>query len=484
MQAHVRARLNLFIFELDLHLLNQSRMFPSPEHPGNDGASSCRTNWFWTWSIRAMAASKFEEVDLTVTRPPTSSGVFSKFDVLRQRTYFIIWIGTILAFSAYYMSTTAQGVVAYQLSGSNSAVGLVQLGQGAAMVVLNPIAGALSDRLPKRLLIITAQWIVALVMLTMALLVLSDSITLLFLALGAFVVGCSFSFNAPVRTAFLKEVVDATRLGRAMALIPAGTNFSRVIGPLIAGGILAWEAGGVAATYLVITCIMVIVTVTMYQIPATSSNQGPTKRSVLDEMRSGFAYVRSTPRVLHILVSYHLTCVVGFSYYVLMPGFASSTLHVGTGGLGLLLGVAAIGALVFSLIVTAMADSKYVRQLVTASGLLFGVTLIGLGSAPGFGIALGIILLVGGASSSFQTLNNILASRHTDQDYLGRVFSLIYVTFGFIAIAGLPVGYGADLMGERSVLIVMGGAVCMITFLLFLWERQIGRSEARTVAQL
>lgn len=420
-----------------------------------------------------MARSPVESLDSSEATPyPSAPSRWpSTFDVLRLRNYRIIWFGTILAFMAFNMSSPAQGVVAYDLTGSNRAVGFVQFGQGIAMVLLNPITGALVDRLPKRHLILIAQSVIGLTMLTIGILVLTDSIQIVFLAMGSFVIGCMFAFNGPTRTSLIRDIVDEERIGSAMAMVQVGGNFSRIAGPFIAGALLSWPLVGSGGTYLVVASIMVFVTITLFQLPAPAPKPKQ-PRGLLEDVRAGLAYVRTTPAIFHTLASFHAMAILGFSYYVLMPGLSKDVLGVGTAGLGVLLGATAAGGLVFSLIVAPLADSHRVPVILTGSSLLLGLGLIGLGFAPSFGFAIVAMLIIGGGSSSFQTLNNVMAARLSHEDYLGRVISLMFMGWGFNGLASLPIGALADMLGEQTVLIGMGCLVCVLTGILALWYRR------------
>ena len=420
----------------------------------------------------------------TTTQPGVASTwAANTFSAFSNRQYRILWFGTILAFLAFNMAVTAQNVVAFDLTGNNRAVGFVAFGQGLAMLLLNPFGGALADRLPKRLMIILAQSIVGLVMLTMALLLVFDYISVTFLAVGAFVTGCTFAFLGPTRTALLAEVVPEERLGNAMALVQVGGNFSRICGPFLASGFLAWSFFGPTGVYFVISAMFIFVVATFYQIPPSK----PPKRretSVLQDVRLGIRHVLGNPRLFHLLASYHLVTTLGLSYYVLMPGLAKGVLNAGTAGLGVMLGVAAIGGLVMSVIVASLVDSKRAPTYLMASSGALSVSLIFLGLAPSFPLALVVMVFVGGSSSAFQTLNNAVTIRTTDRDFYGRVIGLMFLAWGILSVVALPVGFLADWLGVRTVLSSAGVILAIVVFLLFLWQQRIGASTVRTLTEV
>ena len=416
---------------------------------------------------------------LTVRPNAASIWAANTFSAFSSPSYRVLWLGTILAFLAFNMAVTAQNVVAFDLTGNNRAVGFVAFGQGLAMLILNPFGGAIADRFPKRLLIIVAQAVVGLVMLSMALLLAFDRISVTFLAVGAFVTGSMFAFLGPTRTALLAEVVPEERLGNAMALVQVGGNFTRISGPVLASILLAWSLFGPTGVYFVISAMFIFVVATFYQIPASKPPQRR-ETTVLQDVRLGIAHVRENPRLFHLLASYHLVTALGLSYYVLMPGLAKGVLNAGTAGLGAMLSVAALGGLVTSIIVASLVDSKRAPVYLMVSSAVLGVSLIFLGLAPSFPLALVVMVLVGGSSSAFQTLNNSITIRTTGREFYGRVIGLMFLAWGILSFVALPVGFLADWLGVRTVLSGSGVILCVVVFFLFLWQQRIGATTVPT----
>ena len=431
-----------------------------------------------------MADLTFERPEDPGERPETEgTGLLSvwasrTFDAFRVPTYRILWLGTALAFLAFNMASTAQGVVAFDLTGSNRAVGLVLAGQGLAMCVLNPFGGAIADRFSKRLLLLLAQTIIGGVMLATALLILSGRINVTLLTLGSFMVGSMFAFNGPTRTAMVGEVVPDERVGNAMALMQVGGNLARISGPFLAGALLAWPVVGSAGVYFIIAAIFIVVIGTMYRIPPGRPTQ-KRETSVLQDVRLGFRYILHSPRLLHCVISFHLVTVLGLSYFVLMPAFAKEVLDAGTAGLGIMLGVSSAGGLAMSLIVASLADSKRAAVFLTAASFCSGIALMLLSIAPTFAVAVLVMVLVGGCSSAFQTLNNVVALSLTDADYYGRVMGVVFLAWGLNSFVSLPIGFVADIVGVRNVLFGLGFALCNVVLLLLVWRRRIYADEER-----
>jgi MFS family permease len=395
----------------------------------------------------------------------------STFDSLRIGPYRVLWAGTVLSFVAFMMSMTAQSLVAFDITGNNRAVGSVMFGQGVAMLALTPFGGAIADRVSKRFLLLLCQGSIGVTMLVTGVLIATDAITIFFLAAGAFVVGTMFSFLGPTRTAYIGEIVDEERRGNALALTQVGMNATRVFGPFLAGGLLAWDKVGSAGTYFVMAGIFVLVVATLAQLPPSRGKQA--RSSMLTDVVLGFRHVRHNPRLLQIVLGFILITIAGFPYMVVLPGFTQDVLGTGKAGFGVMVGVSAVGGLAMSLAVASLADSPKALLLQSLASLLLGVALVLTGVAPTFVTALVAMVLVGGGGSAFQTLNNSIALKEADPEYYGRVMSLMMMAWSFNGLIGLPIGVLADAAGERAVLVGMGVCVCAIFALLSLWRMRL-----------
>jgi predicted MFS family arabinose efflux permease len=253
-------------------------------------------------------------------------------------------------------------------------------------------------------------------------------------------------------------------------------NFTRVFGPFAAAGLLAWSVVGSAGTYFILATLFVFVVATLAQLPPSRGVERHS--SMLDDVRLGLRHVRHNPRLLQIVLGFILITVVGFPYQVILPGFTQDALGTGKAGYGIMAGVSAIGGLFASLIVASLADSKKAAVLQLLASFLLGVGLILTGIAPTFVLALLTMVLVGAGGSAFQTLNNSLALKEADPEYYGRVMSLMMMAWSFNGLIGLPIGYAADITGERTVLIAMGAAVCAFVGVLALWRMRLEGRQA------
>jgi MFS family permease len=432
-----------------------------------------------------MAGTTLERPAISPAAAPAVGWMQATFGALSNRHYRVLWAGTVLSMLGFMISSLAQSVVAYDITGNNRAVGTVMFGQGIAMLLLNPVGGAVADRVSKRLMITLCQSIIALSMLAVAVLIIVDAINVFFLAASAFVMGTMFSFLGPTRTAYLGDIVGAERMGNAIALQQVGMNATRVVGPFIAGGLLAWSAVGPAGTYIFLTIVFATVVATMFQLPESGARPGDGS-GVLAGIRQGLRHVVENPRLLPVVAGFILVTVLGFPYFVILPGFTKDVLGAGTVGLGVLSGVAAVGGLSVSLLVASQADTHRARFLLTLSAALLGLGLFLTGLAPTFPVALVTMFIVGAGGSAYQTLNNAIALQESRAEYFGRVMSLMMLAWSFNGLISLPLGFLADEIGERAVFMTMGGGVGAATLVLALWTARLeagaGRAGEATAA--
>jgi MFS family permease len=398
------------------------------------------------------------------------------FVALEDGPFRLLWFGSFFSFVAFFMSNAAQGIVAYDLTGNNGAVGFVVFGQGIAQLFLAPFGGALADRLPKKPLIGFFQFIILAVYVILAMLIWSDVIRIWHLVAGAFVTGMSFSFMGPARQAYVVDLVRENRRGNAVALNQVALNASRVLGPALAGGLIAWGFSGGGGAYATMAAFYAVTIVTTFILPPSPGSA--TRRSVLGDIAGGFQYVASHPRLRVLIPYFILLIMVGMPYVALMPGFVKNELGGNNGGVGLMLAAQAAGGLTASLFVAGLADSPRAMVVYSGAGLLFGVSLVATAISPVLWVAAAGMFVSGVGSGAFQTLNGAVVIRESDPRYFGRVMSLTMTGFALFGLAALPIGFIADAAGERATLAGMGvaivGIVAAFTFVL----TRLARSQA------
>lgn len=381
------------------------------------------------------------------------------FTVLRDRQFRLAFIGTALAFFAFGMMNVVQGVVAFDLTGKNSAVGFVFLGMGIPMLILGPIGGALSDRISKRRLLMVSQLIMGFMFGLVGVLIATGTITILILAGATLVMGSLFSVMGPSRNAWVGDLLRGPEMAKGVALQQFALNATRIVGPLTAGALIAAKPIGTAGTYFAMTGIFVIVVAVLALMHPTPPRPRAVTTSIKHDLGAGLHYIWHTPEVRLLAMTFMGVVLMGFPYQTILPGYLHNELGHPASHLGLLYGTTAVGGIVTTLaLASRRPSSANGPRIMLMFGAAFGVSLIFLAMAPGFLSAMLLAILVGAASSGFQMLNNVNLMERTRPEYLGRVMAFTLVAFGLNSVFSYPVGRVADALGERLTMGGLGGA--------------------------
>lgn len=400
------------------------------------------------------------------------------FAALAVAPFRLLWIGTLLAFLAFFMSTVVQSVVAFDLTGRNDAVGAVVFAQGVTMALLGPIGGAYADRLPKRRVIATGQGVASGVFACLSWLVATGRIHLAWLAAGSLLMGASFAFLGPARQAFTVELVPTPMRGNAMALSNVANTASRVLGPAVAGLCLGYPLLGAAGAYAVMAGLYATSAVSVAWLPRSALRANARDKHVFADLADGLRYVWGHRRVRLELFFFVTVILAGFPHVTVLPGLLENQLGRPATEVSVLYVWSAIGALGASVAVARLADSARVLVAYALLAFGFGAGLLIIAAAPSKLVAGVGMFAVGACSGGFQALNSAVIARHVEPVYIGRVMSLTLLAFAGFGLMALPFGMLADAVGERATLVVMGLLVLGLSSFFSLGLYRIAREDA------
>jgi MFS family permease len=292
-------------------------------------------------------------------------------------------------------------------------------------------------------------------------LILVDQISIAILVISTFVMGLVFSFIAPARQAWIGELLEGPRLSNGIALQQVAMTATRILGPFLAGALVAIPVSGSGGTYIAMGGLIAIVVITLAQLPASRAlSHG--RGSPLADLRLGFRHVASRPRLALLVAAFIGVITAGYCYSIVLPGFLTNELGHESEDMAWLLGVAGAAGLVATIGAASLTDGKHAWRLQVAGALLFGGSLVLMAFADNFLQVLGLMLALGAGSSVFQMLNNALVMQWSDPAYYGRVMALVMMAWGLNGIASLPFGLLADGAGERGALLAMGLVVLVV----------------------
>ena len=387
------------------------------------------------------------------------------FAALAVPQFRILWLGSLIAFVTLQMSHTARNVVAFDIAGTNAAVGVVGLGSGIAFLLVTPYGGVIADRVSKRRVVVLGHGWVGLVTLGLAILILTDQITIPLLLFGTFASGVAASFFAPARQAYVAEVAPRRLLPNAIALSQLAQTSGRVVGPFLAAALIGIGAIGAGGAYVVMTGLFVLVLATLLRLPGTTPGRAGAPRAVLADLMAGLRHVQERPRLRLLVVAFTALVLFAYPFEFVLPGLLENRLGREAADLGLLMGFSAIAGLAVSVSLAGFVGGRRAWPLMIALGGTLALGLLVVAAAPSFGIALAGMLLVGTGQAGFRLFNTALLMLEAAPPYYGRVYAITILGFGIENIAAAPVGILADAIGERSMLGILGGGTLACTLL-------------------
>lgn len=391
-----------------------------------------------------------------------SSWTKTTFAALGHRDFRLLWLGGLASFVAFFMAMIVQSVVAFEISGSNEAVGQVVAGQGFAMAALGPIGGAFADRWPKRRVIAVAQGITIVTFTALAYLVATGLITLPLLVIAAVLIGACLAFLAPARQGLVVDIAPLEMRGNAMAITNVANTGARVVGPAIAGMLLAWDVSGAVGAYLCMAFFYGVSAGSLLLLPKSVVRPGARERPIFADIAAGMRYVAGQRKLLILVVLFVTVILSGFPHVTVLPGLVENVLGRDAADMSLLLVASAVGALSASLLVARFGDSPGAHRVFIALGVVFGLALLCASVAPSLGLVAAAMFWVGAGSGGFQALNASVVARYTEPAFIGRVMSLVILAFAGFGLMSLPYGMLADWMGERQTLATMGVVVLVL----------------------
>jgi MFS family permease len=380
----------------------------------------------------------------------------STFASLANEHYRPLFVSGTISFLAVQALVVARGWLANEITGSNTGLGLMYLSFGVAMLVSTPLAGVMADRLSKRNLVAATNAAIALTSLWLGLGVAFDFTRYWMLLVTSAVQGASFAIMIPSRTAMTVDLVGRQLLTNAIVLGQMSMNASRVVGPSLAGMAIGLAWFGLSGVFFTSAGLSVLAAVMVVRLPDRLNPAPAVQRSPLGDFMDGIRYVRAEHHVRRYLVTAVVVTMVAFPYIAFLPRVATELFGAGAGGFGVMSAVGAVGAVGASLVVARRSGHHELVRLHTVTGVMFAVGVAGLGFAPNYLVALVVLVIIGAASSSFQSMNGALVLGLSASVFHGRVQSLMMLAFSAFGIAALPLGMLADAVGLRQTLVGMG----------------------------
>jgi MFS family permease len=376
--------------------------------------------------------------------------------VLRHRDFDLYWGGVVLSQVGTRAAVAANLYQVYELTRSTLEVGLVGIAQAVALVVLSPLGGVLADRMDRKRLLQYSQAAALVVSVALAAVTLAGVATTWMVVLSSLLATAAATFDQPARQALIPALVPRHQLVDAIALINPSRELAVLVGPALAGVLIAMAGPG--AVYVFDAATYAVLVLTLVAIRATTPLPDGPREPLLHSLREGVVEFTRRP-VVWQMVALDLAATVFSAYRVLLPAFALDVLHAGPTGYGLLSAAPSAGALVGSLLVFRLVRSRRSGVLVLTSTALYGLVILAFAHASVFWPALVLAGLLGVADAVATTVRHAAVQVETPDELRGRV-SAIYqmASRGGPAIGDGLVGAVAGVLGPVGAL-TLGGLV-------------------------
>lgn len=389
------------------------------------------------------------------------------FAALRHRNFRLFFVGQLVSLTGTWMQNTAQGWLVYKLTGSKVLLGTVAAVGSLPMLLLSVWGGSVADRHPKRTVVLWTQTVMMVLAFAFAALVGMDWIRPWHILVLAALGGASMAFDMPARQAFMVEMTNKEDLMNAVSLNSSIVNGARVVGPAVAGFLMAHV--GLTVCFLLngLSFVAVIVGLLLMRLPkfVRPSHLSSTRHHVIE----GFAYVAKHRRVRILLLLFGVVGVFGWSYSVLLPAYAADILGVGERGYGALLSANGLGALAGALTVATYGRRISARVLILGGLCLFSAMLVCLAVLRWYPLVLCCMAVGGwGMLLYFSTTNTLIQTSVSDH-MRGRVMGIWALVFGgMMPVGGLEAGFLSQAVGVPWA-VSIGALVCAGAALVTWW---------------
>jgi MFS family permease len=412
--------------------------------------------------------------------PRTAPDLSHAWRALRHRNFRLFFGGQSISLVGTWMTRVATSWLVYRLTKSSLLLGTVSFAGQIPAFIFAPLAGVLVDRWKRRQVLVWTQTAAMVQSLALAWLTLSHRVTIADVLVLSALQGVINAFDMPARQTFMLEMVeDRNDLSNAIAINSSMVNLARLIGPSLAGIVIAVSGEGWCFLIDGVSYLAVIASLLAMRLPVVATKRAVT--SMLAQMREGWDYVATFTPVRTILLLFAVISLMGMPYMVLMPIFAAQVLHGGPHTLGFLTGAAGVGATISALSLVLRRSVRGLAKMLPIAATLFGAGLILFGLSRTLWLSLPLMLLTGFGMMQGLTVSNTIIQTLVPEDKRGRVMS--YYTAAFVGMApfgSLLAGTLAAWIGPpRTVMIT--GSCCIAAGIWFWTQLKSIRKEMRPI---
>lgn len=425
-------------------------------------------------------SSNQDQQNVAPPSAPEQTGMSHAWRALQHRNFRLFFGGQTISVIGTWMTRVATSWLVYRLTKSSLLLGTVGFAGQIPTFLLAPFAGVLVDRVDRRKVLVWTQSLAMVQSLLLAWLTLSHRITITeVLILSAFQ-GVINAFDMPGRQSFMIRMVeDRADLSNAIAINSSMVNTARLVGPTLAGLIIAASNEGWCFFVDGVSYIAVIASLLMMRIPPEQAQQQ--HASMTEQLRQGWDYVAASRPIRSILLLFALLSLMGWPFMVLMPIFAAQVLHGGPHTLGFLMGAVGVGSLASALSLVVRRSVRGLTKIIPIGAAVFGVGLVAFGLSHNQWLSMAMMLVTGYGMMQGLTTSNTILQTLVDENMRGRVMSYYTVAFvGMAPFGSLLAGALAHAIGAPHT-VVISGIACILGGILFWFRLPAIRRDMRPI---
>lgn len=428
-------------------------------------------------------AAHVAEADGAGAPPRRRFGIPRTFDSLREREFRWYYVAMLGQMAAMNMQLVVRGYLAFVLTGSYAALGLVSLSGALPMLLLSMFGGVLADRMPKRTVLQVGQFLSMGNAGALALLVFLGMMRFEWLLVSAVAQSIVMALTQPSRQSMVPEIVGMDRMMNAVSLSMAGMNTMRLFAPAAGGFIVeffgfGWAFIGMAAMYGIAIVGLARVTWQPATAPAESGSQGfgEAGRSSVRDIVEGFRYIRGDRVMFALLTISFVSAIFGMPYQFLIPGYVADIFQGSAADVGRMLAISAVGALAGALLLATIPSRK--RGWLLIIGTLFlSVGLFAFAQTANYWVAAIFVIVIGLGSSFRQALSQGLLHTYVENEYRGRVMAVFMMQVSLMQLGVFIVGVIAEFIGIRTAFAGLGIILALTTLAFTVFVPSIRRLE-------
>ena len=423
----------------------------------------------------SISAASAEKIDAAAE----NSRLPAMFRALKHRNYRYFFTGQLLSLIGTWMQSVALAWLVYRLTGSTVLLGLISFSGQIPVFLLATVGGAIADKYNRQRILQITQATAMVLATILTVLTLTGTIEVWHIFVLSALLGLTNAFDIPTRQAFIVDIVRRENLTNAIALNSSMFNGARIVGPAVAGLLVATVGEGWCFGINAVSYIAVLTGLFLIRLPA--QKKVPVPGSALSNIVEGFRFVAKTSPIRSLLLLLGVVSLMGSPYAILMPIFADQILQGGVSGLGILMGASGVGALAGALALAARKSLKGLGRWIALASAGFGTCIILFSFSRSFWLSAAFLVPAGFAMMIQMAASNTLVQSMVPDNLRGRVMAVYSMMFmGMAPLGAMFAGSLAEKIGAPFT-VAIGGAACIVASIVFALNLSEFRSEAREI---